>query len=51
MVFFEIKGGLIQIRQEWICDFDRNPNHCTPAYQFSVLQNGDDEKSAGINYR
>ncbi|CAF3453675.1 unnamed protein product [Rotaria sp. Silwood1] len=46
-----LDGGLIEIRQDWTCNFDRNPKKCTPTYEFSVLQSGDDKQSPGINYR
>ncbi|CAF1277977.1 unnamed protein product [Adineta steineri] len=46
-----LEGGLIEIRQDWICNFDVNPKKCTPKYDFSLLQSGDDKQSPGINYR
>ncbi|CAF1592505.1 unnamed protein product, partial [Adineta steineri] len=46
-----LEGGLIEIRQDWICNFDINPKKCTPKYDFSLLQSGDDKQSPGINYR
>ncbi|CAF2688830.1 unnamed protein product [Rotaria sp. Silwood2] len=44
-------GGLIEIRQDWTCNFDRSPKKCVPTYEFSLLQSGDDKLSPGINYR
>jgi cation transporter protein len=46
-----LDGGLIEIRQDWTCNFDRNPKKCVPTYEFSLLQSGDDRQSPGINYR
>jgi len=45
------QGGLIEIRQNWQCNFDLDPNKCVPTYEFSLLQSGDDAQSPGINYR
>jgi len=42
---------LIEIRQDWTCNFDANPKQCIPTYDFSLLQSGDDKQSPGINYR
>ena len=46
-----IQGGLIEIRQDWTCNFDFDKNRCFPQLSFSVLQSGDDKQSPGINYR
>ncbi|CAF3440095.1 unnamed protein product [Rotaria socialis] len=46
-----LAGGLIEIRQDWTCNFDRHPKRCIPKYEFSLLQSGDDKQSPGINYR
>jgi P2X purinoceptor 4 len=45
------EGGLIEIRQDWQCNFDFKKDRCYPKYTFSVLQSGDDIQSPGINYR
>jgi len=45
------EGGLIEIRQDWTCDFDYNANRCYPTMEFNVLQSGDDKQSPGVNYR
>ncbi|CAF3430901.1 unnamed protein product [Rotaria sp. Silwood1] len=45
------EGGLIEIRQDWTCNFDFHREHCFPKLAFSVLQSGDDRQSPGINYR
>ncbi|CAF1149122.1 unnamed protein product [Rotaria magnacalcarata] len=45
------EGGLIEIRQDWTCNFDFDRNSCFPKLSFSVLQSGDDKQSPGINYR
>jgi len=45
------EGGLIEIRQDWTCNFDASSKKCTPTYEFSLLQSGDDKQSPGINYR
>ncbi|CAF1096753.1 unnamed protein product [Adineta ricciae] len=46
-----LEGGLIEILQDWSCNFDLHPKSCTPKYEFSLLQSGDDAQSPGINYR
>ncbi|UJR08640.1 hypothetical protein I4U23_012899 [Adineta vaga] len=46
-----LEGGLIEIRQDWTCNFDLHPNTCNPKYEFSLLQSGDVKQSPGINYR
>lgn len=45
------KGGLIEIQQNWDCNFDLRPNKCVPTYKFNLLQSGDDAQSPGVNYR
>jgi cation transporter protein len=45
------EGGLIEIRQDWTCDFDYSTNRCYPELTFNILQSGDDQDSPGINYR
>ncbi|CAF2447127.1 unnamed protein product [Rotaria sp. Silwood2] len=45
------EGGLIEIRQDWTCNFDFHRDYCFPKIEFSVLQTGDDKQSPGINYR
>ncbi|CAF1510198.1 unnamed protein product, partial [Rotaria sp. Silwood1] len=45
------EGGLIEIRQDWTCNFDFDKEHCFPKVKFNVLQSGDDKQSPGINYR
>jgi hypothetical protein len=46
-----MKGGLIEIRQDWTCNFDYSQDRCYPTLAFSVLQSGDDQQSPGVNYR
>jgi hypothetical protein len=47
------QGGLIEIQQDWQCnfDFDNERKDCFPSYTFKLLQSGDDRLSPGINYR
>ncbi|CAF1137469.1 unnamed protein product [Adineta steineri] len=47
------QGGLIEIRQNWNCNFDsyKDRTDCFPVYDFDLLQKGDDKLSPGINYR
>ncbi|CAF1082300.1 unnamed protein product [Rotaria sordida] len=45
------EGGLIEIRQDWTCNFDFHKDYCFPKLEFNVLQSGDDKLSPGINYR
>jgi hypothetical protein len=49
--FYWFQGGLIEIRQDWTCNFDFDISACFPTYKFSLLQSGDDKQSPGINYR
>ncbi|CAF1359002.1 unnamed protein product [Adineta steineri] len=46
-----LEGGLIEIRQDWICNFDFHKDRCYPTLAFSILQSGDDKNSPGVNYR
>ncbi|UJR37581.1 hypothetical protein I4U23_030280 [Adineta vaga] len=45
------EGGLIEIRQDWTCNFDFHHDKCYPTLTFSLLQSGDDKQSPGVNYR
>ncbi len=47
------QGGLIEIEQDWRCNFDYSEERkeCFPSYTFKMLQSGDDPLSPGINYR
>ncbi|CAF1268273.1 unnamed protein product [Adineta ricciae] len=45
------EGGLIEIRQDWTCNFDFDADKCYPTLAFSLLQSGDDKQSPGVNYR
>ncbi|CAF0878887.1 unnamed protein product, partial [Didymodactylos carnosus] len=44
-------GGLIEIEQKWLCNFDFDAKRCFPTYDFRLLQSGNDVLSPGINYR
>ncbi|CAF0799572.1 unnamed protein product [Adineta ricciae] len=46
-------GGLIEIKQNWQCNFDFEIDRtgCFPTYSFKLLQDGEDLFSPGINYR
>ncbi|CAF1049838.1 unnamed protein product [Adineta steineri] len=46
-------GGLIEIQQQWKCNFDslKVEKKCFPTFTFNLLQSGSDELSPGINYR
>ncbi|CAF1234540.1 unnamed protein product [Adineta steineri] len=46
-----LEGGLIEIRQDWTCNFDFHQSRCYPTLEFSILQSGDDKNSPGVNYR
>jgi hypothetical protein len=48
-----IEGGLIEIQQNWNCNFDfaKQKKECFPSFTFNLLQSGSDELSPGINYR
>ncbi|CAF1159056.1 unnamed protein product [Adineta ricciae] len=45
------EGGVIEIEQQWECNFDYDKRLCYPRYLFHLLQSGDDKQSPGINYR
>ncbi|CAF4122717.1 unnamed protein product, partial [Adineta steineri] len=47
------QGGLIEIQQQWKCNFDslKVEKKCFPTFTFNLLQSGSDELSPGINYR
>jgi hypothetical protein len=51
MILCVIQGGLIEIRQDWTCDFDYSEDRCYPELKFNLLQSGDEQQSPGINYR
>jgi hypothetical protein len=48
-----LKGALIEIQQNWKCnfDFDKQKKECFPIWTFNLLQSGSDQQSPGINYR
>jgi hypothetical protein len=48
-----LEGGLIEIQQNWNCNFDlaKQKKDCFPTLAFHLLQSGNDQQSPGINYR
>ena len=50
---FLFQGGLIEIQQNWHCNFDiaKEEKECFPTFVFNLLQSGSDKLSPGINYR
>jgi len=50
---FSFQGGLIEIQQNWQCNFDiaKEKKECFPTFAFNLLQSGSDKLSPGINYR
>lgn len=52
-IFHFHKGGLIEIQQNWKCNFDyaTEKKECFPTFTFNLLQSGSDQLSPGINYR
>ncbi len=51
MILCVIQGGLIEIRQDWTCNFDFSQDSCYPTLEFDLLQSGNDQPSPGVNYR